>query len=195
MVMVSPQGTGFSTPVSGSGSGLGLLRAGVSHPHSVNTTWGIHPEGLPTIMARSSLGFRISVLHIPWGGHRLQQLIHPSTIARCRKYSGSLSTTVLNEAHFGFIILFFFPWSCTIIFCNHLRFFVLFSVLLCMNLLTSSRCPGVVCSNYSSSSPACSPCLGSCSGKDFPFSLASLLPLLPCLFRCLLAVAVKSAVP
>lgn len=84
---------------------------------------GNNPEGLPTIMARSSLGFRISVLHIPWGGHHLQQLIQPSTIAPCRKYSGSLSTTVLNKARFGFMILVSFPRSCTIIFCSLVCFF------------------------------------------------------------------------
>lgn len=37
MVMVLPQGTGFSTADSENGSGLGLLHTGISHPHSVDS--------------------------------------------------------------------------------------------------------------------------------------------------------------
>lgn len=109
MVMVSPQGIGFSTAISGNGSGLGLLHTGVSHSRSIDTTWGIHPDGLSTVMAHSSLGFGINVLHIPQGGNHLQQLIHPSNIAPCRKYSGTSSNVVLNEARFGFTESGFFP--------------------------------------------------------------------------------------
>lgn len=79
--MVSLQGMGFSTA---NGSGLGLLHTGVSHPHSIDTTRGICPEGLPAVVARSSLGFGISVLHVLREGNHLQQLIHPSKIAPCQ---------------------------------------------------------------------------------------------------------------
>jgi len=109
MVIVSPQGMGFSTASCVNGSGLGLLHTGVSHPQSVDTAWGIRPEGHPTITACSCLSFGISVLHIPRRGNHLQQLMHPSKIPHCRKYSGTLSNIVLNEAHFGFTGSGFFP--------------------------------------------------------------------------------------
>lgn len=109
MVMVSPQQMGFSTAVSGNGSGLGLLHTGVSHPCSIDTTRATCPEGLPTVMARSSLAFGMSVLHVPPGGNYLQQLIHPSKPAPWHKYSGTWSNVVLNEARFGFTESGFFP--------------------------------------------------------------------------------------
>ena len=155
MVMVLPRGMGFSTAVSGNGSGLGL-HTGVSHPCSIDTTREMCPERLPTVMARSSLGFRISVLHIPRGGNHLQQLIHLSKIAPCHKYSGTLSNVVLNEAHFGLTESGFFSVVLRHYLLQSPVVFVLFFALLCwllfMNLHTGSRCPRVVCCSYFSSS-------------------------------------------
>lgn len=59
------QGMRSSTAVSRNSSGLGMLPAYVSDTHSVDTCWGMHPEELPTVMVHGSLGFRISVLHLP----------------------------------------------------------------------------------------------------------------------------------
>lgn len=59
------QGMRSSTAVSRNSSVLGMLPAYVSDTHSVDTCWGMHPEELPTVMVHGSLGFRISVLHLP----------------------------------------------------------------------------------------------------------------------------------
>lgn len=92
--MVSPQESCFSADISGNGSGLGLLRTGLRHPCSTDTAQGVCPEGLPTVMAHSSPGFGISVLHTPQGSNHLQQLIHLSKITPCHKYSGTLSNVI-----------------------------------------------------------------------------------------------------
>lgn len=49
----------------GNSSSLDLLHTGVSDTHSMDTCWGMHSEGLPTVMLHSSHGFRIHVLHLP----------------------------------------------------------------------------------------------------------------------------------
>lgn len=90
-------------------------------------------------MTCSCLGFGISVLHVPWGGNHLQQLIHPSKIAPCHKYSGTLSSVVLNMACFAFTESGFFPGVMHHYFLQSPVGFVLFSALLCllsMNLYT-----------------------------------------------------------
>lgn len=138
------------------------------------------PEGLPTVMAHSSLGFGISVLHIPQGGNHLQQLIHLSKIAPCHKYSGTLSNVIWNETLFGFTESGFFP----VVLHNYHLWFLYYSLPHCAVTCFSVTYTLAVdalgqCAIATPPAPRdVLLCLNFCAGKDFPFSLMWLLTLL-----------------
>lgn len=140
----------------------------------------------------SSLGFGISVLHIPQGGNHLQQLIHLSKIAPCHKYSGTLSNVIWNEPLFGFTESDSFP----VVLHHYLLWFVYYSLPHCAVTCCSwtyTQAVGALGQCAIAAPPAPRRvllCLNFHSGKDFPFALTWLLLLLLWFLLHLLAVPV-----